>query len=581
MTVLLDGIKALGSHAFTLAGILLIMIWGEFIVYWLLEKIFDNRISDSEYFSLSAVGWVIPVSFWVVFLFLGRILFGEIAGRVLALILIPIPFIIGFKRIKRISLSSLGLAALFIIFLILNFAFLERAVFPSYFDSAEHYRLITDILKSNQFVPSNSGNYYHLGYHFIAAAFVYFFNLPLLDVMLVFGQVLLSALPLSLFFIIKQETNSVTVGLFTVLIAGLGWHMPFHVLNWGKYPALLGLVCIHFVLGLLYLSYRNRIANFKIYLLFAAAIAFSTLIHSRTLIVYLLLLVAFLITNLVKRLPAFRILFILAVGILIVEIYFIWQSDVLRTLVNSYVQNDIWMLAALFLLLIFAIRSYSKAAFLMLIWLDLILLSLFVPIELSSYGKLTLLDRPFVQMLAYLPLTIIAGLGFSGLLKFIERFFPSRSLPAYLTVFISLGLVILNASLNREFYPSNCCQLVSRDDLAAFAWMDENLPPDANILIASSSLYVTSFETANTRSGIDGGIWITPLISRKTTLAWNGLAFDSAETHLQICAQNLSHLYVGGTPQSFNAAQLDSFPDRYQPVFLLPTAKVYRITGCD
>lgn len=581
MNLFLDGWNAVERHALTLAGILLLMVWGQLLVHWLLERIFKERCTNTEYHSLTMVGWVLPVAVWAVFLFLSKNLLGDTAGKILALLLIFIPFVIGFKRMFRISPPVLGMGTLFIVILVLNFAFLEQAVFPSYFDSAEHYRLIKEILASNQFAASNSGNYYHLGYHFVAAALSDFFNRPIIDVMFVFGQVVLSALPFSLFVIVKQETGSTIAALFTVFAAGLGWHMPAHLLNWGKYPALLGLTIIQFVIVLLYLVHRHRMADYRLYLLIGVAVIISTLTHTRTLIVYAFLLVAFIVARLVRHPSVFKIIFVLVFGVLAVEVFFVWQSDVLRTLVNSYIKNDLWMLLVVIALFLFAVRSYPKATFLLISWLTLICLGLFIPVELSGLGKQTLLDRPFVQMLTYLPLTIIAGLGLSGLLNLIDRFFPSRSLPAHLTGFLFLGLVILNASQNHEFYPSSCCQFVTRDDLAAIAWSDGNLPPEEKFLIASTSLNVTAFEAPETRTGVDAGIWLTPLLSRQTILAWQDLSFDLPETHMGICERQIDYIYIGGMPQSFNADQLNGLSDWFQPVFSLPAAKIYRVIGCE
>lgn len=568
-------------HVLTLAGILLLMVWGQLLVHWLLERILKDRCTNTEYHSLTMVGWVLPVAAWAVFLFLGKNLFGDTAGKILALLLIFIPFFIGFKRMLRISMPVLGMGMLFIVFLVLNFAFLQQAVFPSYFDSAEHFRFIKEILATNQFAASNSGNYYHLGYHFVAAAFSDLFTRPIMDVMLVFGQVVLTALPFSLFVIVKQETGSTIAALFTILAAGLGWHMPAHLLNWGKYPALLGLATLHFVIVVLYLVHRHRMADYRLYLLLGVAVTASTLIHTRSLIVYVFLSAAFLVTKAARNSSAFKIIFVLVFGVLAVEVFFVWQSDVLRTLVNSYTKNDLWMLTIVVALFLFAVWSSSKATFFLVFWLTLICLGLFIPVELSGLGKQILLDRPFVQMLTYLPLTIIAGLGLSGLLNLLDRFFPSRSLPAHLTGFLSLGLVILNATQNHEFYPSSCCQFVTRDDLAAIAWSDGNLPPEEKFLIASASLNVTAFEAPGTRTGVDAGIWLTPLLSRQTILAWQGLSFDLPETHVEICERQIDYIYIGGMPQSFSADKLNGLSDWYQPVFSLPAAKIYRVIGCE
>ena len=584
MQIWLDGWHALGNYAWTLTGILSMLLWGQIIIRRVLTWMVQERFTDAEYLSLSAAGWVVPLAVWAVLLFVCVFLFGEIAGRILSLLSLVITFFIGFKWGVRITLPVFLLMLLFAIFLVLNFAFLQKAVLPSYFDSAEHYRIIKNISGSISSSFAGSEKYYHAGFHVLSAAFVNFLQLSIVDVMLVFGQVLLASLPLPLFFIVRQETRSNAAALFAVLLAGVGWHMPAHLMNWGKYPALLSLVCIHFVFGLIYLTYRKMKTGRGIYVLLGSAVLFSALIHTRSVIVIACMFAALFILNLQKRLqPISRYIGIgLVLIVLMAEVGFIWQSDVLKPLLDGYIENDIWMVALAAFLLLFAIPAYSELTFFLLVWLSLLLLGLFIPINLPGYGMLTLLDRPYIQMLIYLPLTIIGGLGLVSWTQWLTRLFPTRSLPARLVVFLTLGLVIFNASFNHRFYPSDCCQFASRDDLAAFSWMDENLPPDAVIMIPSNNLYVTSFESSDTRAGVDGGIWITPLISRATVQAWAGLIFDLPEDHSRLCGLSPEiFVYAGGMPQSFNAGQLNGLPGLYQVVFSLPKTNVYRVVGCD
>jgi hypothetical protein len=179
-------------------------------------------------------------------------------------------------------------------------------------------------------------------------------------------------------------------------------------------------------------------------------------------------------------------------------------------------------------------------------------------------------------MLIYFPLSIIAGLGFSSITKFLQEFPKTK-------IFISFALVsllLINAKYSYSFYPSDCCKLVNQDDLSAITWIEHNLPMDSKILIASSRLYVTSFESTHSLTGADAGIWINPLIERITILAPVELNFELANSYLEICSQNIQYIYVGSTSQSFNQADLASHPNWYFPAFLLPHAQVYEIIGC-
>lgn len=157
-------------------------------------------------------------------------------------------------------------------------------------------------------------------------------------------------------------------------------------------------------------------------------------------------------------------------------------------------------------------------------------------------------------------------------------------IPKLLTQLVTLSafvFVILNAKASHSFYPSDCCQIVSRDDLSAIHWMDKTLPPDVDVLIASTDLFVTSLESPDTLAGVDGGIWVTSLISRRTIPARGTLNFDQPESHADVCRKNAEYIYVGGTSQSFNVLQLDEQTNWYQIIFSLPKAKVYQVIGCE
>jgi hypothetical protein len=418
----------------------------------------------------------------------------------------------------------------------------------------------------------------------MVASISYFFRLNLLEVMLVFGQIVLAILPFPLFFIIKRETSSIPVAILACFLAGFGFHMPAHLMNWGKYPALLSLSAILFVLSLSYMTYRSQRFNRKrlVWLLLGFAALASAFIHLRTLILYALMFISALVThdwNNSKK--SYRVMvFVFLPSLFLLEIYLIYQNPALHALFDGYLKNDGWILM---LLLLFAVASYihyAELTFFLFVWLILCGLGLFIPITIPGYWQQTLLDRPFMQMFVYIPFSLLGGLGLAGIIKTVQRIFPDRNWIQHFVALLVFGLVLLNTSMNYDFYPSDCCRFTSRDDLAAFTWIEQNVPSDAKVLIASASLYVTPFETVDAQMGGDAGIWIAPLLSRKTTLAGQGIQLDVADVHADLCNSGMDYIYVGGMPQSFNSSQLDARPAWYVPVFMLPSARLYQVTGC-
>ncbi len=589
MNVFTDGLTVLVNQAWTVFSVFITVIWGQVLIITLFKKIFKTQMTNSDYMSLGLAGWILPVILLSVLAFVGKFLFGEIAAIIISVFAVmAMVWVLFVGKLERISLlTSLLFFVAFSVFLILQLAFLKNMILPSYFDSAEHYRIIKAV--SEYDASSSSGfpitNYYHVGFHLLSATLSNVFHLGIVDIMLVFGQVILAVLPFSLFFIIKRETASNVAAVFTCLLAGVGWHMPSHVVDWGKYPALFSLVGIHFVLCIAYLIYQNnqtKAERIALYGLLAFGVLTSVFLHTRSLIIFSFMGVSLLLTARWKRLPLLfqRIVVALVVLLIAAEIIAVQSTSVLPLLFETYVRRDMVATGLILFLLIFSVWAFPDLTFFLLLLFSLTIAGLFIPVTgFMGYGALTLLDRPYVQMLLYLPLSIFGGLGMAGLNQFLQKF--SRPIiSAQLTILLVFGLLVLNVKANHSFYPSDCCQIASHDDLSAIHWMDKALSPDANVLIASANLFVTSLESPDALAGMDGGIWVTPLISRTTIPMRSDLNFDQPEIHAEICQKKIGHIYAGGTSQSFNALQLDGHAEWYQIVFSLPAAKVYRVDGC-
>jgi hypothetical protein len=317
--------------------------------------------------------------------------------------------------------------------------------------------------------------------------------------------------------------------------------------------------------------------------LFSLSVFVSVLLHTRSIIIFVFMGISFLLMIWRKRLPLLiqRLFFALAALLLIAEIIAVQNRSVFALLFETYIGQDMYATGLVFFLLIFSAWAFPDQTFFLLMLLLLIMAGLFVPVTgFLGYGTLTLLDRPYVQMILYLPLSMFGGLGLAGLHQFMQRFsFHSKLLPKLVNL-VFIGLVILNVGFNHSFYSSDCCQIASHDDLSVIHWMGKMLLPDADVLIASTELYVTSLEAPNTLAGVDGGVWITPMILRRTIPVRNDLNFTLPETHAMICNQSADYIYAGGMSQSFNSLQIDEQPNWYRVVFSLPKAKVYQVIGC-
>lgn len=577
MTLWLDALSALTSHSWTALLVFAVSLWAVFVMRGILLWLFGEALREDERLALSAGAWLLPIFLFSVLGFGTALIFNPFIGELICLALALIASLF-FLRL-RAEIPFFVFIVLFFISALLRFAFISDLTLPSYFDSAEHYRLILlleDSLNSGTWVNELGSVNYHLGFHVIIVFLARVFHTNIIDLMLVFGQVTLALLPFPLYFIVKRITNSSASAMLAGAVVGFGFHMPAHLMNWGKYPALLGFALFLFVFsfGFILTQPQKFLRRPAVWILVILALLCAGLIHTRILILATLTAPALLLAQFASRRWVSFFILSAALSILLV---FIQINSALNVFITSYLRNDLWALLLVLPLAGVAAWHFPKPTFFLLAWLTLSLACVFIPISLPGFGVQTLLDRPFVQMFTALPLATISGLGLTALTYLAARLLPDLNLIQRFIPFLIPGLFLLNTTLNYSFYPSPCCRFATRDDLAAFTWLDENTPTDAEIWIASSSLFVTSFEPPVAPVGADAGIWIPSLIERGIRFAPSGYAFASEPSHIDLCEHDARYIYVGGMPQSFDTAQLDSQPQWYLPVFILPEARVYKI----
>ena len=597
VNVLLDSFTALLDHGRLILVILVIIVSGQVLIGSVLKMIFRDRLDSAEYYSLSVAGWIIPAllasSLWLV---LGRVLSPASSGLILLTLLVTLSIVL-FLRTRRESLPSSNtvlsiLLAFFGLFIFLRLAFLARAVIPLYFDSAQHYLMIQDLIGS---LTANdgtsfrwpSGTYYHIGFHLLTAWLASTLGAEITSAMLAVGQMLLAALPFGIFLIIRQETGSGRAGIFAVLLAAFGWYMPAYAVNWGKYPALSSLLLIPFVLSLAYLSLRYKATlspgtYLGLNVILGLGIVLTGFLHSRSLVIFGMVALAWITATGWQRLPNRpRLVALCAVLLaLVLEISFIRTKDVFNPLFDPYWNQGLFVTAIVLFLSLFALRVFPGLAFATLIVILLLLGAIFVPITLPNYGNLTLLDRPFVEMILYLPLSYLGGAGLAGLEQSLQpltaRFQAIRS---YLSL-LFIGLLAVNALASFTLYPSDCCSIVGRDDLAAIDWMDKNLPPDARVLISSTEVWVLASDSFQGAVGGDAGAWITPLTGRATILLPYYSDFSQPTTIDILCEMDVGYIYVGEMGANFNSEQIAPYPNTYKTLLAMHEAKIYQVTAC-
>lgn len=492
--------------------------------------------------------------------------------------------------------SALLPALFFAVSLILRLAFVNEALVPPYFDSVEHYRIIKNLVTALETstlletLPALTSNYYHLGFHFLASLLALGLRANPIDVILVLGQVILAAIPIPIYFLIRYETQSDSAAFLGMVLAGFGWYMPGFAVNWGKYPALAGLLVMETVLSLAYLTARKKTSRNHSALVgwLLLGLLVSTLFHTRTLVIIAVSVASWFTASKIRSLPkTFRYLLLgfLLMGIVVTG-KLIQQELLLKLALEPYLGDGIWVSLTVMVLSPIALIKFPRGVYFSLLFILGVLTALFIPIGIRSPGleNQSLLDRPFAEMVLYFPLSILGGLGLASILQTLKNIsaIPGkvRLYARGLTTVLLVGFAGLMLISRYNFYPSDCCNFVGYDDTIAIDWLARNLPPDARILIAATQLNVLPAGPSDNQVGTDAGIWIPALTGRNTSLAPFDSDFRSEGTLEQLCQKQVDYIFVGGTGLRFNVSQLQAKAEWYNRILLLPNAQLFQLTGC-
>ncbi|HKJ39918.1 MAG TPA: hypothetical protein VJ972_14165, partial [Anaerolineales bacterium] len=400
---------------------------------------------------------------------------------------------------------------------------------------------------------------------------------------LILGQVMLAVLPLPFFFIVRSITESNWAGMFAVILSAFGWYMPSHVVDWGKYPALMSLVMSLLVICLAYVSLRDRGVSHArkrtiLYGVLGTSLLVTAFMHSRAILFLGTVAIAWIISIWWHGLPQLQKQFILFFLLIVVmlEIIFIQRYSVLTLVFDPYINKGILITSLVILLSVFAYKSFHQLTFTCFLTICLLLGSLFIPVAdmIPGHTQLTLMDRPYVEMVLFMPLSLLGGLGLAGLERRIKNSYQRY------VVFAGIGLILIHAIVNHEFYPWDCCVIVGNDDVAAMAWMENQLPVDARIGVASTELKVVAADIVEGYVGADAGIWVTPLIERPTFLLLVESEFDQPTMLDFLCEKKIEYLFVGELGQTFDIEKLDLRPAWYRPLLSMSGTRVYEVTGC-
>ncbi len=449
------------------------------------------------------------------------------------------------KIAGRINLTAVALMLIFLVSLAVRLVMVRDLATPAWVDSV-HHALITRLIVNEGAYPSSylpyldfSPSAYHPGFHSIAATFTWLSNLSIDQSLLVLGQVLNALCIFSVYLLATTLTRSSTTGLLAAFITGFLSPMPAYYTSWGRYTELTGLLVLPLALALLQLWLDEKSHKNSVWIILLGALAFAGLfmIHYRVTAFLLVLLVAYLIVRFAfkSQRPLERagrsLLFVLVMGVASIILVLPWFIPTLRDIVvprlvtpaspssvtvfqdfpwsylTSALGKQALVLAALGLL--WSVIQRRAFVFILMLWVILMFL-LANPGTLRLPGA-DLVNNTSVQIMLFIPISILGGYFIHQLLIEWQGLLPSRfNLVFSWSVAILFSLVaFIGASQLVSIL--NPVTILSRNaDLPAIQWVDDHIPKD-EMIVLNPFAWGYGLYAAN-----DGGYWISPLSGRQT-----------------------------------------------------------------
>lgn len=574
-----------------MVGMILAFCLGAIFIYLLLVTYTGKRLNRTEYFAISLAG---SPSVLFIFLFIISLVKFPVVKMSMMLSWLPtilLALLFVFLLFFNHEPAGWFVLIFLVVSLLLRMPFIARVLVPPYFDSVEHSRLVKTFLQVYQGVSWKdvfqglTDGYYHMGFHLFAAGMSFVLQGDPIKVILWSGQFALTLIPLPIFFLVRRVTQDTLAALFGMLLAAFGWYMPSFALNWGKYPALSALLPFGFALSLVWICIEQRLSRAALWrvggMLIIGALT-TILTHSRTAILFVFSVLAWGVAGFALR-KAKLISALLLLIVLTLLGKQVWDTPLLHLALRPYINGPTaWSTFIVALLLPFAFQQFPRLTFFNLLFTILLLSALFVPLGNLIPGQAcqTLLDRPFVEMSLFFPLSLQGGIGLAGLSRALRRGWGQMRALSYATFTVFFGAVILLAGFhyNLYLYPSSCCVLMRDSDAFALGWLKQNLPLASTVVIASAPLSVVPQSCPVVEwVGSDAGLWIPLLTSRSVYLLPYDTDFRSKAVFERLCQLSSPYIYVGSTDQSFRLDHLAERKGLYQLLLSIAEVRIYRL----
>jgi hypothetical protein len=387
---------------------------------------------------------------------------------------------------------------------------------------------------------------YHFGFHSAVAVFDWITRMDMPKAVLWVGQLVNLLAVIVLYPLATKIGRGQWAGVVAILVAGLLSPMPMYYVNWGRYTQLAGQVILPVVAWVMFSSLANGLypkgKRETIGMVIIGCVTFGglALTHYRVLILAVIFLLILWILYARRKtfwLMLQRTFWVGVGGGLLFLPWFIrvFSGKILQIFahqmatsatqaveanpqltnignISTYLPFFLWLV--LVVVICFGLWRREKGILLIsLWWFGNLLAGNPSWVGLPGAGAVTGFA---VIIAAYIPAGILIGAATSWL--DLRKIIASSSQPTIRKAF-SLAVIILIIGIGvwgvrqrlKDVHPSNT--LVTRPDILAAKWLQENTAPEASILVNSFFAYNNSVIV-----GSDGGWWLPILARRQITV---------------------------------------------------------------
>ena len=452
-------------------------------------------------------------------------------------------------KLSRAAIGAFGV--IFTLTLALRFLHTRTLVIPAWVDSVHHTMTVQLIMEAGgvpgSFRPFMPIDYFflHFGFQAMAAAVAWLTGLDAPTAVLVLGQVLNALMALSMALLTSHLTRRVWAGVIAALVVGTVSLMPAFYVSWGRYTQLTGLVLLPTALVLTIDALRPALSReldgepsaLRRVLLASVAVAGLFLTHYRVTIFFAAFVIAHVLvaTWSGRRSPGrVRTIWVQAIEVAVLTAVFVlpWLINVASIWASGAIFGGRWQGTASYnavpreLLWVGKNRALALLAGLGLAWgllrrahgvitlcLTCVLLVAIANPAIFGLANPWLLNNAALVIAFFVPLSFGVGCLGGWAIGKIRSWLPQRWHGAYAwAVATAVTALAFWTATDMLTVVNPVTILATRDDLAAMAWIRDNVPPDAKFLVNARRWQEGAY------MGTDGGYWIPLLTGRATTL---------------------------------------------------------------